>query len=237
MKIFSAERVATAAARDGFPHSSEPEIAFLGRSNVGKSSLLNRLVQRKKLAYTSRTPGKTRLLHWYRVERSGGAVMLVDLPGYGYAKVSRKERRRWKALVESYLESREGLRVAVLLQDLRREISEDETLLLEWLAEREVPAVLALTKVDKLKPMRRAERVRLLTGASGLPKDRVIETSAEKGVGMSELWRAIDRCLGVKSKEPESGSARAARRSRAKSKEPESGSARTARRSRAKSTK
>ena len=217
MKIFSAERVATAAARNGFPHSSEPEIAFLGRSNVGKSSLLNRLVQRKKLAYTSRTPGKTRLLHWYRVERSGGAVMLVDLPGYGYAKVSRKERRRWKALVESYLEGREGLRVAVLLQDLRREISEDETLLLEWLAEREVPAVLALTKVDKLKPMRRAERVRLLTGASGLPKDRVIATSAEKGLGMSELWRAIDRCLGTKAKEPASGSARAARRSRAKS--------------------
>ena len=226
MKIFSAERVATAAARNGFPHSSEPEIAFLGRSNVGKSSLLNRLVQRKKLAYTSRTPGKTRLLHWYRVERSGGAVMLVDLPGYGYAKVSRKERRRWKALVESYLESREGLRVAVLLQDLRREISEDETLLLEWLAERELPAVLALTKVDKLKPMRRAERVRLLTGASGLPKDRVIATSAEKGLGMSELWRAIDRCLGVKSKGLGT-----------KAKEPESASASTARRSRAKSTK
>ncbi len=196
MKILTAEWVATAAARSGFPDPREPEVAFLGRSNVGKSSLLNRLVQRKRLALTSRTPGKTRLVHWSRVERPGRAVMLVDLPGYGYAKVSRSERRRWKILVESYLEDREGLRVAVLLQDLRREISEDETLLLEWLAERELPAVLALTKVDKLKPMRCAERVRALTGASGLPKDRVIPTSAERGLGIAELWRAIDRCLG-----------------------------------------
>ena len=196
MKILAAEWVATAAERSGFPDPQEPEVAFLGRSNVGKSSLLNRLVQRKKLARTSRTPGKTRLVHWYRVERPGGAVMLVDLPGYGYAKVSRSERRRWKLLVESYLEDREGLRVAVLLQDLRRDISEDETLLLEWLAERGLPAVLALTKVDKLKPMRRTERVRVLTVASGLAKDQVIPTSAEKGLGVAELWRAIDRCLG-----------------------------------------
>ncbi len=196
MKILAAEWVATAAARSGFPDPCEPEVAFLGRSTVGTSSLLNRMVQRKRLARTSRTPGKTRLVHWYRVQRPGRAVMLVDLPGYGYAKVSRSERRRWKLLVESYLEDREGLRVAVLLQDLRREISEDETLLLEWLAERELPAVLALTKVDKLKPMRRAERVRVLTGASGLAKDLVIPTSAEKGLGIAELWRAIDRCLG-----------------------------------------
>ena len=192
MKVLSAELVAVAAARDGFPRADSPEVAFLGRSNVGKSSLLNRLVQRRQLARTSRTPGKTRLVCWYRVERPGRALMLVDLPGYGYAKVSKAERRRWKELVESYLTGREALRAAVLLQDLRRDVSEDETLLLEWLAEREVPAILALTKVDKLKPMRRAQRVRQLVAATDLPQERVVATSAETGLGIPDLWRAID---------------------------------------------
>ena len=192
MKVLSADLVAVAAARDGFPRAGSPEVAFLGRSNVGKSSLLNRLVQRRRLARTSRTPGKTRLVCWYRVERPGHELLLVDLPGYGYAKVSKAERRRWKELVESYLAGRDALRAAVLLQDLRRDLSEDEALLLEWLAERDVPAVLALTKVDKLKPMRRAQRVRRLAAAVDLPRERVVATSAETGLGIPDLWRAID---------------------------------------------
>jgi GTP-binding protein len=192
MKVLSADLVAVAAARDGFPRAGSPEVAFLGRSNVGKSSLLNRLVQRRQLARTSRTPGKTRLVCWYRVERPGRALLLVDLPGYGYAKVSKAERRRWKELVESYLVGREALRAAVLLQDLRRDLSEDEALLLEWLAERDVPAILALTKVDKLKPMRRAQRMRRLAAAVDLPRERVVATSAETGLGIPDLWRAID---------------------------------------------
>jgi GTP-binding protein len=192
MKVLSAELFAVAAARDGFPRAGSPEVAFLGRSNVGKSSLLNRLVQRRQLARTSRTPGKTRLVCWYRVERPGNDLLLVDLPGYGYAKVSKAERRRWKELVESYLAGRDALRAAVLLQDLRRDVSEDETLLLEWLAERDVPAILALTKVDKLKPMRRAQRVSRLAAAVDLPRERVVATSAETGLGIPDLWRAID---------------------------------------------
>ena len=192
MKVLSADLVAVAAARDGFPRAGSPEVAFLGRSNVGKSSLLNRLVQRRQLARTSRTPGKTRLVCWYRVERPGRALLLVDLPGYGYAKVSKAERRRWKELVESYLVGRDALRAAVLLQDLRRDLSEDEALLLEWLAERDVPAILALTKVDKLKPMRRAQRMRRLAAAVDLPRERVVATSAETGLGIPDLWRAID---------------------------------------------
>ena len=196
MKVLSAELFAVAAARDGFPRAGSPEVAFLGRSNVGKSSLLNRLVQRRQLARTSRTPGKTRLVCWYRVERPGNDLLLVDLPGYGYAKVSKAERRRWKELVESYLAGRDALRAAVLLQDLRRDVSEDETLLLEWLAERDVPAILALTKVDKLKPMRRAQRVRALVAAAALPRERVVATSAETGLGIPDLWRAIDALVG-----------------------------------------
>ena len=105
--------------------------------------------------------------------------------------MGREERRRWQVLVERYLEGRETLRLAVLLQDLRRDVSEDETLLLEWLAERGVPALVALTKCDKLKPMRRAARVKQLRAQLPLPAERVVPTSAEKGLGMPELWRAI----------------------------------------------
>ena len=192
MKIINAEWLATAAGPDGFPRATAPEVAFLGRSNVGKSSLLNALVQRKKLARISSAPGKTRLIHFYRVERPGFEVNLVDLPGYGYAKVSKSERARWRGLVESYLEGRASLRAAVLLQDLRRDISEDETLLIDWLHEREVPVVLAITKIDKLKSMRRKARLNELQKSITLPKSRVVATSAEKRIGIDALWRAID---------------------------------------------
>jgi GTP-binding protein len=195
MKILNVEVGAVASQPSGFPVGGPPEVAFLGRSNVGKSSLLNGMAQRKKLARTSSTPGKTRLVHWYNVKRSGGDVSLVDLPGYGFAKVSKAERLRWKQLVESYLDGRAALRAAVLLQDLRRDFREDEALLLDWLAEREIPVLLALTKVDKLKPMRRAVRVRELRRDAGLPAAQVIATSAEKKTGLNELWGAINGLL------------------------------------------
>ena len=192
MKIINAEWLATAAGPDGFPRPTASEVAFLGRSNVGKSSLLNALVQRKKLARISSSPGKTRLIHFYRVERPGLEINLVDLPGYGYAKVSKSERAGWRGLVESYLEGRPSLRAAVLLQDLRRDISDDETLLIDWLHEREIPVVLAITKVDKLKSMRRKARLNELQKSIELPKSCVVATSAEKRIGIDALWRAID---------------------------------------------
>jgi GTP-binding protein len=147
-RVSHAEPLASASRPEQYPRPGAPEVAFLGRSNVGKSSLLNRLAGRRGLARTSATPGKTRKLHWYRVRRSGAELWLVDLPGYGWARVSRQERRSWQRLVESYLEDRPTLRVAALLQDLRRDLGEDETLLLAWLAEREIPVLLVLTKVD-----------------------------------------------------------------------------------------
>ncbi len=195
LKILSSQIVATAAGPEGFPPGELPEVAFLGRSNVGKSSLLNRLVARKQLARTSRTPGKTRLLHFYRVERPGRELLLVDLPGYGYAKTAKSERARWKGLIEDYLGRREALRVAVLLQDLRRDPSEDETLLLDWLAEREIPALVALTKIDKLKPNKRATRLRDLGGSLPVQADWVIPTSARTGAGIDQLWQVIDTLL------------------------------------------
>jgi GTP-binding protein len=195
MRVIHAERFASAASVHQFPAPSLPEVAFLGRSNVGKSSLLNRLVGRRRLAFISATPGKTRLLHWYRAERKRGDALLVDLPGYGYAKIARAERERWKVLIESYLGGRETLRVAVLLQDVRRDFSADETLLVGWLREREVPVLVALTKCDKEKPMRRAARVRALRDAIDLPAEAVIATSAQSGTGIDVLWRAIDAYL------------------------------------------
>ncbi len=192
MKVMRSEFMLSAAKSNGFPLAEAPEVAFIGRSNVGKSSLLNKLVNRKKLARTSSTPGKTRLISWFRVVCEKREIHFVDFPGYGYAKVAKSERKQWKGLIEAYLEQREALCAAVLLQDLRRDLSEDEDLLIRWLLEHDVPVLLALTKADKFKPMQRAKRVKILRDAAHLPTAQVIVTSAEKGIGIEELWRAID---------------------------------------------
>jgi GTP-binding protein len=195
MKVLAAELAATAARPEDFPKTRLAEIALLGRSNVGKSSLLNRLAQRRQLARTSADPGKTRLVHFYRIERPERALLLVDLPGYGWARVPKSERAGWKALVESYLTGRERLRGAVLLQDLRRDWGEDEALLAAWLAERALPVLLVLTKADKLGAAERARRLRSLTAQARVPAGRCITTSSQTGEGVEALWRAIDQIL------------------------------------------
>jgi len=191
VKIRVAELLTSCSKPNQFPDTGLPEVAFLGRSNVGKSSLLNALVMRKKLARTSATPGKTRLIHFFRVQVDDVDLLLVDLPGYGWAKVSRRERNSWQHLVESYLDDRPPLRAAILLQDLRREVSEDETLLLEWLAERSVDCLVAVTKTDKMKTMRRKKRMaelRTQFEETGVP---LLPTSSQSRQGIPELWWAI----------------------------------------------
>ena len=184
MKIRRAELNRSCALLSQFPETTRPEIAFLGRSNVGKSSLLNALVQRKQLARTSSTPGKTRMIHFFEVDADSREVMLVDLPGYGWARVSRTERESWQGLIESYLEGREALRLAILLQDLRRDFS-------EWLAERGIEVMVVFTKGDKLKPMRRAKRAKELRAQIGSRSVTVQLTSAQTKQGIYELWKAI----------------------------------------------
>ena len=193
MKILAAELITSAAGPEGFPEHGLPEVAILGRSNVGKSSLINRITARRSLARTSGTPGKTRLLNFFRITRPEGALVLVDLPGYGYAKVSKQERRGWQELVESYLERRRNLRLAILLQDVRRDPGPDEIDLLPWLAAREVAVVGAATKVDRLSARERAARLRALASA-GLPIEW-IATSGRTGEGVEALWAAIDASL------------------------------------------
>lgn len=195
MKILSAELRASAAGPDGWPAPAAPEIAVLGRSNVGKSSLLNRMVQRRQLARTSGTPGKTRLAHFYAVVRPEGACVLVDLPGYGYARVSRAERRGWRGLVEGYLTGREILRAALLLQDVRRDPGEEELELLAWLEARRIPCVVALTKLDKLRPAARGGRLERLTREIPVQRDWIVPTSARTGSGIETLWKTLDTLL------------------------------------------
>ena len=193
VKILAAELITSAAGPAGFPAHALPEIALIGRSNVGKSSLINRMTARRSLARASGTPGKTRLVNFFRVVREEREVALVDLPGYGYAKVSRAERRSWQALVERYLERRENLRLAILLQDVRRDPGPDEIDLLPWLAERSIPVVGAATKVDRLSRREREARLRALEGAR-LPLEW-IATSGRTGEGADEIWAAIDRAI------------------------------------------
>jgi GTP-binding protein len=195
MKILRAELLQSAGSVGQFPSGGLPEVAFLGRSNVGKSSLLNALVGRKQLARTSSKPGKTRLIHFFHVLAGGAEIALVDLPGYGWAKVSRKERESWGKLVEGYLGDRPCLQLAILLQDLRRDFSEDESLLLDWLDERGIAWQVVVTKADKLKPLRRAKRLKELALQLERPGKRLLATSAQTRQGIDEIWRVIHQSL------------------------------------------
>ncbi len=137
------------------PSCTLPEIVFSGRSNVGKSSLINRLTGRKALARTSATPGKTATINFYRLD----AARLVDLPGYGYAKVSGSERKRWAELIEGYFNAERDVRLVVQLVDIRHTPSKDDYQMLEYMVEREIPFIVVLTKADKLNKTERARRL------------------------------------------------------------------------------
>lgn len=174
------------------PEPQLPEIAFAGRSNVGKSSLLNALVRRKAFARVSRTPGRTREINFFRVN---DIFMLVDLPGYGYAKISKDRKAAWRPLIEGYMRTSPYLRGVVQLLDLRHDPTADDRVMLDFLAELGVPTLLALTKVDKLGRVARAKRITELCEAYGVDEDQVIPFSAHENIGRHELAEALQQLL------------------------------------------
>ena len=193
MRARRAEFLVSASDPRGFPRPELPELAFAGRSNVGKSSLLNALVGVPGLARTSNTPGRTRLVNWFRVEPPHGKpVAFVDLPGYGYAKVSKSERAAWRPLVEAYLERRQVLKSVLLLVDARRGGEGDEVELLEYLAAAGVPTQVVLTKSDKLAKAKRKPAAAAVRRALGLARDPLL-ASIQEPESLADLWRYLMR--------------------------------------------
>jgi len=191
--IRSLEFLGGMASVDGWrPEPTLPEVAFAGRSNVGKSSLLNRLVGRKKLARVSNTPGRTREVNFFKVN---GTFVLVDLPGYGYARVSKDQRAAWRPLIESYLSGSPQLRGIVHLLDARHDPTSEDVEMLNFLAELGVPTIIVLTKIDKLTAAQSATRVRGIALALELDPEQVIPFSATTGLGRDDLAEAMESLL------------------------------------------
>jgi GTP-binding protein len=187
--IRSLEFLGPMATAEGWrPTNTLPEIAFAGRSNVGKSSLLNRLVRRKAFARVSNTPGRTREINFFKVN---DRFVLADLPGYGYAKISKTRKAEWLPLIEGYLRASPALRGVVQLLDVRHHPSDEDLQMLDFLAEIEAPTIVVLTKIDKLRPREVAERVHEIAVALRLEEDQMIPFSAETNQGRDELAAAL----------------------------------------------
>jgi GTP-binding protein len=192
MKILSAEFIKSATAPLHYPEGVFPEVAFVGRSNVGKSSLINTLVGRKNLAKTSNTPGRTQLINFFLINRR---YSFVDLPGYGFARVPESVRRNWGPMVETYLKERTNLRLVILIMDIRRDPAAHDMDLLQWFNHYRIPTLPALTKTDKLSKsqvQRRARQIeKMLTEGVNL-KTAPVLFSAKTGEGKDVIWSYIE---------------------------------------------
>lgn len=189
MKILSAEFIISAARPEQFPGDSRPQIAFAGRSNVGKSSIINSLLHRKNLVKTSATPGKTQLINFFLINDD---LYFVDLPGYGYARAPQAVLDSWAPMIEGYLRYSPRLAAVVVLMDSRREPDGRDALLMEWLRQNDIPAICALTKADKLN-RQESERAKRHVGSKLGLDSPLLLTSAKKGQGMKELWAEITK--------------------------------------------
>ena len=175
------------------PANSAPEVAFAGKSNVGKSSLINALLNRKALARTSGQPGKTQTINFYKVNQE---LYLVDLPGYGYAKVSRQTQEKWGKMIERYLHTSQQLRRVFLLVDIRHEPSENDRMMYEWIVHNGYEPVIVATKLDKINRSQRQRHVRMVReGLKARPGTVLLPFSAQTKEGREELWALIEECL------------------------------------------
>jgi len=197
--IARASFLTSAVKPEQFPPPELPEIAFAGRSNVGKSTMINKLVGRKKFARISRTPGRTQTINFYEIN---GEFYLVDLPGYGFARVPASIRAGWRPMVESYLSAERRLCAVVLILDLRRDPQAEERNLLDWLDDRAILPIITATKADKLKRGRRIERAESIRRDLGLPEPPLI-FSGLTGEGKAEIWERLIAAMALNDKSPQ----------------------------------
>ena len=194
MIIKSAEFVTSATTPAQYPAALLPEIAFAGRSNVGKSSLINTLVNRKRLVKTSSTPGRTQLINFFDINQQVG---FVDLPGYGYAKVPVSIRKQWGQMIETYISGRETLKGVVVIMDIRRIPRQEELNLLGWLAHYSIAGISVLTKTDKLSKNKQTKQHHLIARTLERDKDDFILFSAKTRRGKDALWNSILSLAGI----------------------------------------
>jgi GTP-binding protein len=193
VKILSAEFLGSAVSPAQYPRSPLPEVAFAGRSNVGKSSLINTLVHRRGLAKTSATPGKTQTINFFLINQ---CFLLVDLPGYGYAKVPQEVQARWRPMVEAYLQQRQTLRGVVHIIDVRHPPTVQDQQLREWLQAHDVPVVTVATKADKITTAQRAEHIQMVRQGLALAIDEPLYLfSAPNREGRLQLWQHLEALL------------------------------------------
>lgn len=190
MKVNNVSLDAVAVKPAQYPTDEKPEIAFAGKSNVGKSSLINSMVYRKAIARTSQNPGKTRTINFYNVEDK---MYFVDLPGYGYAKAPKSEIAKWGKMIENYLLKRESLRAIILLIDIRHEPGENDRMMYDWLKHYGYKIIIVATKSDKLKRSQLQKHIVMLRKSLQLDKeDLLIPFSSETKDGRDELWKVIE---------------------------------------------
>jgi GTP-binding protein len=195
MQIKEAKYETTAVKPEQYPKRYLPEVAWVGRSNVGKSSIINALLYRKSLARASATPGKTREINFYLVNE---ALYFVDLPGYGYARVSQAAKEAWGRMIETYLQTREQLQLIVMLVDIRHAPSKEDQVMYTWLAAQERPSLVVATKLDKIPRGQIPIRLRTIREALGMAAEApVIPFSAVTGQGRDEIWRQIEGVIGL----------------------------------------
>ncbi|MBP7177321.1 MAG: YihA family ribosome biogenesis GTP-binding protein [Thermoclostridium sp.] len=193
MNIKWSKHITSAVNQEGYPESELPEVAMVGRSNVGKSSVINFLTGRKSLARVGNTPGKTRLINFFSLE---DRMLLVDLPGYGYAQVSKEERARWGKIVETYLNKRGQLKLVLMLADIRHKPTADDRLMVEWLSSTGKPFIIIATKADKISRTHYREHLlEIRKTLEILPDVPVIPVSVTKKTGFDEVWDQIQKVV------------------------------------------
>lgn len=193
MKVTQVELMISAVRPDQYPGGDRPEIALAGRSNVGKSSLINKMIHRKSEARTSQHPGKTQTLNFYLINEE---LIFVDVPGYGYAKVSKKQREQWGIMIETYLTERGVLRAVILIVDVRHPPTKDDVLMYDWLKHFGIPVIIVATKADKIKKSQQDRHLKVVRETLKMDAaDELVLFSSETGAGKEQVWKLIRQYL------------------------------------------